>query len=187
LSPGAPILDIGCGWGATVDFLSQNRFDAVGMDADPKAITGARLAYPASRFIVGQAEAPAFCDGSMEGILMECSLSQMRQPDRVLCECARILRPAGYLIISDLYSRKTGVEGEGRLETRTTLSGRFDAAGFRLLYWEDCTPQLHQTIGQLLLDGGFGDCRAVLGLDRSQLKDARCGYYMAVMQKRSQG
>ena len=170
--PGAQLLDVGCGIGATVEHLREcHRLDAVGIDPSCSMLEEGRARNPELPLGLGSAERIPAADGSKDGILCECVLSLLPDPALVLAEFRRVLRPDGFLILSDMYDRQA--EGRGRFQLRLT------DAGFTLLLFEDHTPLLKELAARLVLAHGSLDglgCRGCGG---------RPGYYLLVAQKDS--
>jgi SAM-dependent methyltransferase len=86
LPPGR-LLDIGCG---TKPFKCRNDLQWVGVDVagNPDAdVYGSALALP-------------FPDGSFDCVLSTQVLEHLEDPSLALAECARVLRPSGFLILS---------------------------------------------------------------------------------------
>ena len=44
-------------------------------------------------------------DASVDAVLAECSLSVMENVEKVLCECSRVLKQEGFLLVQDVYAR----------------------------------------------------------------------------------
>ena len=178
--PGALILDIGCGTGETVAYLrARHGFQATGVDVDP-AVQGRE------HLVQAPAEALPLADESVDGALMECSLSVTVDPDRALAECRRVLRPGGSLLLSDVYAR--GVPARlcgclGRVETRAQLLDRLAAGGFTGVHVEDFSSHLRALWGQRVLERGTAALCAELGADRERLKAVDCGYLLIVARK----
>ena len=98
LAENARILDVGCGEGATVRLLRETyRYDAVGIDLTAEA----NRPY----LVRGDAAHLPWMPESFDAVMLECSLSRMEEPDTVLREIRRVLRPAGAILLSDLYTR----------------------------------------------------------------------------------
>jgi SAM-dependent methyltransferase len=176
--PGARVLDLGCGAGATVRHLLGRGLAALGLDPAAPAGTGP--------FLRGRGEQLPLAAGSVDGVLMECSLSVTGDPDRVLGQCRRVLGRGGRLGLTDLYAR--GREARlagcaGRLEARATLEARLEAQGFRVERFEDCTPLLQAYWCQRILDEGGAACRDLAGGDPAALRAARAGYCLVVARR----
>jgi SAM-dependent methyltransferase len=149
LAAGERVLDIGCGAGATVRLMREGfHLDARGIDPSHAMIQSGLAAHPDLPLTVGNGMAPPYEDGAFAGVIMECALSITPEPQRVLWEANRILRPGGTLILTDMYYLE-GAEGP-RLPasaatclclqhagTRTALEHDLASAGFALRVWED--------------------------------------------------
>ena len=117
---GSRILDAGCGTAATARHLIKaGRLSAVGVDRSPTLLAEARRLCPQLPLVLAELEQLPFADGSFDGVVCECVLSQTDAAG-VLTGFGRILRPGGYLILSDLY-RKTE---RGAAEGSTANPGR---------------------------------------------------------------
>jgi arsenite methyltransferase len=117
LPPGARVLDVACGSGATLTLLDRRGYEPVGVDLQPG--TG--------RALVADAQALPFGTASFDAVLCECALSTFDRPEVALAELARVLRPGGVAGISDvLLSRQQAgpevVAAVDRLTTARTLA-----------------------------------------------------------------
>ncbi len=142
LPAGARTADVGCGEGAGVALLRARGFLCTGVE-------------PA---VNGSAEALPFEAGSLDAILSECVLC-LAERAAALAEAARVLRPGGKLLVSDVYERGTAPE----------------FPGFRVLAFEDRRNDLRQWLAQSILDGT--DC------DFLPEKGKKYSYYLAVLEK----
>lgn len=114
---GSILLDLGCGRGGTLEFLNRRGFEAIGVEKSPHLAAEAR---ERGRVIEADIHDLPLGDHSVDGIFCECVLSLAADQNRVLSECARVLKPGGALIISDLiHSPKT----EGDAARGTPVSG----------------------------------------------------------------
>ena len=177
LPPGARLLDVGCGEGETVARLRRLGFEGYGVDPAPGT---------ASPLVRARGEALPFQEATFDGALLECSLSVVGDPGRVLAECRRVLRPGGGLLVSDVYARgrADALKGcLGRVETQADLAGRLEAGGFRLTHVEDFSGHLRALWGQRILERGAAALCAELGADRDRLRAVDCGYALLVARK----
>ena len=111
-------LDLGAGDGTAVRLLREQGFDAIGIDLDPRGpnvIQGDYLHSP-------------FDASSFDGIMSQCSFYISGNVPLALNEAARMLRPGGKLVFSDV------------TENAVLLAAQCENSGFRLLYAEDLTP-----------------------------------------------
>lgn len=176
--PGARLLDVGCGRGASVAWLRAQGFVAGGIDASASSLTaGGEAGLPLAQ---ATAESLPVADAGLDGLLCECVLCLLARPGRVLREFSRVLRPGGRLVLSDLYRRAGGVSGT--LPTRRQVQERLRDAGFELQLWEDHSSGLAQLAAQLLLTHGSLDeiCAALPAVG---WQSEQPGYYLAIAEK----
>jgi ubiquinone/menaquinone biosynthesis C-methylase UbiE len=102
LSPGHELLDVGCGNGRLLDFLSGITY--TGIDLSPTLIQIAQERYPewSSQFQVADMHALPFSDASFDRVVAISSL--YHSPNRVfrqraLREMFRVLRPGGMVFL----------------------------------------------------------------------------------------
>lgn len=187
------VIDAGCGSGAAMRYLREKYpfWKIHGIDPNPpeQVMQEGKEPLPASeeplKILAGEAEQMPFPDTSADVVLMECSFSKTWDPSRALSEVLRVLKPGGWLLMSDMYARKEEITGQGqmsgvlgRLESYKTIFKRLQDAGFAVLEMQDCSGELMQWIGQKIMDGGACELYANLGVDREALKRAGCGYFI---------
>jgi arsenite methyltransferase len=179
--PGARILDVGCGSGATVEYLRKKHgFDPAGVDCD----SGLLCANPG--LFVAMAEHLPFPAGSMDGILMECSFSVVEDQEKVLEECYRVLKPSGRLILTDMYARgePARLKGHlGRIDAKEDILALIRKHHFDVEIFEDHSPLLKTRWGQMILDHGEEYFCSVLGVTFEDLTRIRCGYFLVIAVK----
>ncbi|MFU2210813.1 DVU_1556 family methyltransferase [Solidesulfovibrio sp. C21] len=141
-SPGARVLDVGCGPGASLAFLTDAKLTAYGLDASSFFTRQAGRIAPV---VQGLGQTLPFREESLDGVLCECVLSASGDGPGCLAEIARVLRPGGLLLATDLYLRQgapldeNGAGCAAGAVTREALAVMFGAAGFALRLFEDHT------------------------------------------------
>lgn len=180
--PGAKIIDLGCGSGATVDHMIHNfGLDASGLDIKLNTSSEKELLF------TGCAEDIPMPSSTFDGVLMECSFSMMTDQEKVLKECRRILKTNGRLIISDMYARgESSCRGGtiGQLVTREKVASLLETNGFTIDLFEDFTTTLKSFWGQMIFDNGSDTFYRNLGISQKDIKSIKCGYYLLVAEKK---
>ncbi|NLM51882.1 MAG: methyltransferase domain-containing protein [Firmicutes bacterium] len=189
-SPGAKILDIGCGTGATVHFLRQEYgFDAVGVDSSAIMLQKAKARNASLPLIKGSGENLPLPDQAFDGILMECTFTLMENHKLVLTESNRVLKGQGKLIISDFYYRR-----RPGILTKEYYEKMLTEHGFRLNFWEDHSQLLVQlVVSSILQNQNYGDIlwqclltkRENKDLTREEVKAFKPGYFLLIAEKNS--
>jgi arsenite methyltransferase len=178
---GDRILDLGCGSGATVDYMnSALGLIATGIDIDETTPPGK------SNIIKAKAQNIPFPDLHFDGIISECSFSLMEDRERVLNECHRVLREDGRLIISDMYARGTPVcltGALGMLDTKENIISLLQRCGFITDLFEDFTHSLQTMWGQMIFDKGAKSFYNEIGINPDEFKKIKCGYCLIVATK----
>ncbi len=198
LRPGAPVLDLGCGSGESVRYLSGLGLNAIGIDPEPDRREGSdKSASPFIRMI-GSAEELTFPSGSIGAVLAECSLSVVRDQNAALAECARVLVDGGRLIITDLYARRPEAISEVRalksscvagMIVREELETMLARNGFTCTVWEDHSQALRECAARFILEhgslAGMWGCGGNDSAERIQnaMRAARAGYFLLIAKR----
>jgi 23S rRNA (guanine745-N1)-methyltransferase len=113
------VVELGCGSGDALGYLSAiTDAQCVGLDLSGTAIDRASRSFPGVTWVVANADRRLpLLDGTVDLIL---SMHARRAPD----ECARVLTPAGHLLVAvpapdDLVELRALVQGEGTLRDRS--------------------------------------------------------------------
>ena len=160
------VIDIGCGTGGTMRWLSEHFPDwqISGLDKNPDV-------HEPGWIETGCAEKLPYPDQTADIILMECSCSKAAEPAAALREVYRVLKPEGWLLMSDMYARKKELFLDGmlgRLESAKTIRDRLAEAGFVLAKMQDASGALAEWIGQQIFDGNLEFVCAALGAERKK-------------------
>ena len=102
-SPGATVLDVGCGPGHLTRRLATRGLDATGVDLDPAMIDrAASRGDAAGRYVVADAASLPFEDDTFDVVVSTLSMHHWSDAHAGLAEMARVLRPGGRILIWDL-------------------------------------------------------------------------------------
>jgi demethylmenaquinone methyltransferase/2-methoxy-6-polyprenyl-1,4-benzoquinol methylase len=94
LSPGATVLDLGCGTGDLCDVVAGAGYSPIGVDFSAGMLAAAHTRAPLAR---ADALALPVPDASVDGVVSGFALRNFVDLDRFFRECARVLRPGGRL------------------------------------------------------------------------------------------
>lgn len=136
LGPGPwRILDVGCGWGVTLDHLERAGHQVTGMDIGRKGLE--KLAKPGRRLILGDIETgpvPEGKHGRFDVVLALDVLEHLTDDAAALGHMAKLVRPDGLVIVTvpavpELWSEFDTIQGHKRRYTRCGLSGLVEGSG----------------------------------------------------------
>ncbi len=116
---GKQVLEVGCGHGGGASYLTRTLAPAsyTGLDLNAAGIEFCRKHHqvPGLSFVQGNAEDLPFADESFDAVLnVESSHLYARFP-RFLAEVARVLRPGGHFLYTDVRKRELVAEWEAAL------------------------------------------------------------------------
>ena len=101
LAGGSDVLDLGCGSGYGSMLLAAAGANVQAIDIDPVSVEAAQTAYgSAARFTSASAYDVPFDDANFDVVTCFEVIEHVDEPQRVIDEAARVLRPSGVLIIS---------------------------------------------------------------------------------------
>ena len=199
---GALVADIGCGAGASIEFIYRSSgLATIGIDPDIRSLRQGMARNPALSLVCGKGEALPFASASLDGILAECSLSVISDKNRALAEFNRALCPAGRLVVTDVYTRDPQAINSisdlalpfcmSDIMTKKGLSDSLSKNGFGIDLWEDHSYVLKEFIINQIMEGGalwpYGSCNAPDSEDwptnMKALKQASLGYFLLIARK----
>lgn len=99
---GKRVLDMGCGVGVGVSYLSKCNLDVIGVDASPNMLGVAHTIFPNLKFFRQNILHTSFEDEYFDGIVLSYVINHFNQEGLVLLrnEISRLLSPNGLLFIS---------------------------------------------------------------------------------------
>ncbi len=95
---GERVLDVGCAHGSYMRRLIDRRVDVVGIDLDRTAL--ARAANQCCRVLAASGDRLPFADASFDTVLSHKTMHLFPQPETVVAEFRRVLRPGGRVVFS---------------------------------------------------------------------------------------
>jgi len=101
--PRGTALDVACGTGRHASYLSGLGNRVIGIDSSPDMLARAQRRVPEAHFLIGDLhQLPVLADTAD---LVVCALALVHVPALapVMAEFARVLRPGGHLVISDIH------------------------------------------------------------------------------------
>jgi arsenite methyltransferase len=204
LRPGSLVLDIGCGTGATVQYLSDRcGFQVIGIDPSQALLREGHSRHSCLPVMQAVGEHLPVADAAMDGVLAECSLSVMEDVDGALGECSRVLKHDGRLLVHDVYARNpAGVAEIRALPMECCLTGavsreawatRLGSCGFEIVLWEDHSLALKEFAARLVFCYGSmqefwchsrpGSRNVTAEEAHRAIVDARPGYFLLIARK----
>jgi SAM-dependent methyltransferase len=138
----ARVLDVGCGWGVTLDRLEERGYQAVGMDISRRALE--RLDRPGRTLIEADLNRPIGRDAVPYDAVLALDVIEHLDDDRTAVRrLGSLARPGGYVIVSvpalpDLYSEFDAIQGHRRRYLPDTLRQAFADSGLdleRVFWW----------------------------------------------------
>ena len=123
VSPGRA-LDAACGTGRHAAFLAERGHRVIGVDRSPAMLAHARARVPEATLAVGSLLALPIPDASVD--VAVCALALMHLPDLrpAVAELARVLRPGGRLVLSDLHPTMLTLGGSALYQGADGTVGR---------------------------------------------------------------
>lgn len=107
LKKGDKVLDVGCGYGLTVELLTEEYgIDARGVDISAKLLEEGKNRNPNLDLTFGDGEMLDFPSLSFDGVFMECMLSLVENQEEAIHEACCLLKKGGKLIISDFFLKE---------------------------------------------------------------------------------
>lgn len=125
--PGARVLDVGCGEGATLKHLGAPP-GAVGVDLFEEKVRFARTHVPPCTFVAASAYELPFEAGAFDHVLVRDVIHHLDQPERFVRECRRVLAAGGRIDVLEPCRNNPLVFAHGMLlpvergELRSTMS-----------------------------------------------------------------
>jgi MPBQ/MSBQ methyltransferase len=104
------ILDVACGCGATTAYLLKHYSaeNVTGINISERQLAKARERAPRCTFLIMDAVQMEFEDNTFDAVLSVEAAVHFDSRSRFLCEACRVLKPGGFLVLSDILSTDWG-------------------------------------------------------------------------------
>ncbi|MEU6427155.1 class I SAM-dependent methyltransferase [Microbispora sp. NPDC046973] len=96
-------LDAACGTGRMAGLLAERGHRVLGVDGSPDMLARARARAPLGRFLLGDLRDLPVPDDAVDLVVCSLALTHVPALGPVMTEFARVLRPGGHLLISDMH------------------------------------------------------------------------------------
>lgn len=159
------IMDLGCGMGATVNYLyEKHEISAVGVDPSQKLLDIGIDKYKNINLTKGRGEELPFENESFNGVFAECTLSLMEDLKLVIEEVSRVLKSNGWFVITDVYAKNPEFTDKlSELSISSCMRGLHNLellqealikSGFEIMFLEDCSDMLKELMVKIIFSYG---------------------------------
>nr|WP_238589364.1 class I SAM-dependent methyltransferase [Pseudonocardia sp. HH130629-09] len=97
-------MDAACGTGRHAARLAARGHRVVGVDTSPEMLDRAQINAPAADFHVGDLHELPADDGTFDVVVCALALAHLTDLAPVYAEFARVVRPGGHLVVSDVHA-----------------------------------------------------------------------------------
>lgn len=133
LPPGT-VLDAACGTGRYSTMLADHGHDVIGVDQSGAMLEIARTKLPSADFREGDLTALPLPDRSVDAVVCALALVHVPKVASVLGEFARVLRPGGRVIISDVHPFLVMLGWQAQFLAQGGADGEAPQRGFMRLH-----------------------------------------------------
>lgn len=185
LNKNAKVLDVGCGSGSAVDFLTKKNLDAIGIDISEDIINEGKNKYGDINIAVMDAHCMDFEKNYFDIISIECSLSIMDDSKLVLSSCKNILKENGIILLGDFFFKES--TDTNKAYTLDYWYSLFEETGFEVVDFKDQSKNWRNYIGKVLWECGsleplLGGCNSC-DLNKTMLS-RKTGYFLITLVKK---
>lgn len=150
--PGAA-LDAACGTGRHASILSSIGWDVIGVDATDAMLERARAKVPDATFRTGRLEELPVESGSVDLVVCGLALCHVEDLVPVYAEFARVLRPGGRLITTDMHPIITSTGGMAAFPTEDTRPDVAAGDSMTIHYVPNLVHNVHEYVSAIVAAG----------------------------------
>lgn len=164
---GLSVLDIGCGLGATTRVFADfyGAAQVVGGNYSARQIDYARQTHPDLTFQVIDATDLPFGTATLDRVHAVEAAFHFEPRQTFIAEAARVLKPGGRLILTDLlYRRSPGLPACNSLRSIADYQALIESCGFRTLDLRNIREETSEAYRVLLAEAGYPQMGRSLGL-----------------------
>jgi ubiquinone/menaquinone biosynthesis C-methylase UbiE len=121
--PRGAALDAACGTGRHAATLAALGYCVIGVDATEAMLAIARAKVPGAEFRIGRLEALPVHDASIDVLTCALALTHVHELAPVMREFARVLRPGGAALVSDIHPFQSMMSGVAAFPTEDGKPG----------------------------------------------------------------
>lgn len=159
IHPTSRVLDIGCGYGSLVNYLTQQQIEAVGIDYNAAHIETGRMLFPqADLRVVNAEQVDIYPDASFDVIVLKDTLHHLvgeNDIDKAFATIRRLLVDQGQLIIYDPNPTRLLKMARQLIKHVDFETTQQEAHDLLKTYHFSVTAQTYYEICGLVLSGGY--------------------------------
>ena len=129
--PPGDALDAACGTGRIAAMLADHGCTVAGIDSSPDMLQQAHDKVPAGTFTLGDLRHLPVPDGSFDVVTCGLALAHLPALEPAFAELARVLRPGGHLVTSDIHWQSLYLGGIASVVDDSGIEARLPASRFR--------------------------------------------------------
>ncbi|WP_405142767.1 class I SAM-dependent methyltransferase [Sphaerisporangium sp. NBC_01403] len=129
--PTGRALDAACGTGRYAEMLAKAGHKVIGVDSSPDMLAIARSKVSAATFQLGELSRLPVADASIDLVVCGLALAHVAALEPVFAEFARVLRPGGRLVTSDIHWQSLYLGGIASAVDDNGVESRMPAGRFR--------------------------------------------------------
>lgn len=130
LPPGVA-LDAACGTGRYTEYLAGQGHRVIGVDSSPDMLAHARTRVPNAELRQGDLHELPLCDDQVDVVVCALALTHLSDVGPAITEFARVLRPGGHLVITDVHHELVALGSVPRVRSADGVPGLLPAFGHR--------------------------------------------------------